>query len=95
MNPIRIAIMTIAAASATAFAYTVFTPSTSKVVAAPEQTQIAFPTAPVIANNTPVVDSAAQTQTEIQYLDVPLPRREVRQEPQENEDQDGENHDLE
>jgi hypothetical protein len=95
MNPIRIAIMTIAAASASAFAYTVFAPSPSKVVATPTQTQVAVLSAPATVVQAPVIDSAAQAQPEIQYLDVPAPRQNVYQEPQENEDRNGENHDLE
>jgi hypothetical protein len=91
MNPARIAIMTIAAVSATTFAYTVFAPSPSKMVAKPTQTQVAVSSAPVISDNTPVIDSAAQTQPEIQYIDVPAPRQNVRRDPQENEDQNGDN----
>jgi hypothetical protein len=99
MNPIRIAIMTIAAVSATTFTYALFAPSASKVVAKPVQSQVAvlsMPTpsvsVPVATAKAPVVYKTSQTKTEIQYLDVPAPRTTVRQSV---ENQDGEDHELE
>jgi hypothetical protein len=100
MNPIRIAIMTIATVSATTFAYSVFAPSTSKLVSAPVQTQISVLSASTTSDqatalSAPVVAKVAQTPPEIQYVDVAVPSQNAGQEPRENEDRNGENNDSE
>ncbi len=92
MNPIRIAIMTIATVSATTFAYAVFAPSPSTVVSAPVQTQIAVSSASTTFDNAPVAN-VAQTQPEIQYVDVPAPSQNTDQEQQTNEDRKGDSND--
>jgi hypothetical protein len=100
MNPIRIAIMTIATVSATTFAYAVFAPLPSTVVSAPVQTTTlssapaASDKAPV-ADNTVVAANTTQTQPEIQYVDIPAPSQNVARVPQENEDRNGDNNDSE
>ncbi len=93
MNPIRIAIMTIATVSATTFAYTVFAPSPSKLVSAPVQTQISLASTPATSDNPVVATNAVQTQPEIQYVDIPAPSQNAAQEQQANEDRKGDNND--